>query len=92
MTPPRSFGSVYCPWWFNRSTLLVSTVFNQPVAAGPDTPHVRHVEAADPVAYRRVFLEYATARVLQRHVPPAETDHFCTKLYMFFEKRSLSEG
>ena len=77
----------------SRSTLLVSTVFNQLVAAGPDTSHlshVRNVEDTDVLTNGLMFFE--NARVEDRHVPPAETDHFCTKLYMFFEKRSLFEG
>ena len=38
-----------------------------------DVPHVRHVEEADAGAHRHVLGD--EARVLDRHVPPAEVDH-----------------
>jgi len=51
--------------------------------------HVRNVKDPDVLTNSLVFIQ--DARIEDRHVPSAETDHFCAELYMFFEKGSLSE-
>ena len=51
--------------------------------------HVRNVKDPNVLTNSLVFIH--DARIEDRHVPAAKTDHFCAELYVLFEKRSLFE-
>ena len=63
-----------------------------PVAAHPHLAEVRDVEQPDRLAHRRVLLQHAAARVLDRHLPAAEVGELGAQRHVpVVQRRVLQE-